>query len=142
MQAVSLLGDSASGIAKIVINTQAANAAATLKYALLPGGQALAAAEIIQNKISAGIGIAANILATAKGLAALKAGGSVSSGGDLGGRGGGSRSPRFNLVRGTDSNQISEGIQLDRMPFKTFVVDRDMTSQQELTRNIESTNSI
>ena len=145
LQAVSLLGESASGIAKIVINTQAANAAVAFKYALIPApaGPLLIAAEKLQNKISAGVGIAANILATKNALARLKAGGSVGGGGVETG-GGGSRAPQFNLVRGTESNQILEGIQLqlDRTPIKTFVVDRDMTTQQELTRNIEATNSI
>ena len=132
LQKAALIGESAVGIAKIVNNTQAANAAATLKYALLPGGQALSAAEITLNKINAGIGIAANLTATSKALSAL-------GGGSVGGRssndtGGGASAPSFNLVQGTGSNQIANSISQEQKPVQAYVVGSNVTTQQELDR--------
>ena len=40
LQSASLIADSVTGIAKIVVNTQAANSAVALKYAAIPGGAA------------------------------------------------------------------------------------------------------
>lgn len=146
LQAIALLGESAAGIAKIIINTKAANAAAALKYALLPGGVALAKAEATANNISAGIGIAATTAATAKGLSALKAGGSVSSA-NIGSEGGGARreatAPSFNIVGQGGANQLAESIGLqEKQPIKAYVVSSDVTSAQSMERNIVSGASI
>jgi hypothetical protein len=146
LQAIALLGESAAGIAKIIINTKAANAAAALKYALLPGGVALAKAEATANNISAGIGIAATTAATAKGLSALKAGGSVSSA-NIGSEGGGARreatAPSFNVVGQGGTNQLAESIgSQQKQPIKAYVVSNDVTSAQSLERNIIESASI
>lgn len=146
LQAIALLGESAAGIAKIIINTKAANAAAALKYALLPGGVALAKAEATANNISAGIGIAATTAATAKGLSALKAGGSVSSA-NIGSEGGGARreatAPSFNIVGQGGANQLAESIgSQEKQPIKAYVVSSDVTSAQSMERNIVESASI
>ena len=147
LQAAALIGESAIGIAKIVINTQAANAAARLKYSLIPGGLALAAAEISANKVSAGIGIAANIAATAKGLSSLKASGSVPTAGGnslSGGSGGGiSQPPAFNVVGASNTNQLADAIgSQSKEPVKAYVVSNDVTTAQSMDRNIVSGASI
>jgi hypothetical protein len=146
LQAIALLGESATGIAKIIINTKAANAAATLKYAALPGGIALAKAEQAANNVSAGIGIAATTAATAKGLSALKAGGSAPSA-NIGSEGGGARrgaaTPSFNIVGQTGTNQLAESISgQEKQPIKAYVVSSDVTSAQSMERNIVSGASI
>lgn len=143
LQRAALIAESAIGISKIIINTQAANAAARLKYALLPGGAALAATESLLNKVSAGIGIAANVAATAKGLSAL-GGGGASSGGSSNpaGGGGGSSAPQFNLVGQSSTNQLSQTIaNQQKQPIKTYVVAGDVTTQQGLDRNAVQTST-
>ena len=134
LQALAIAAENAVGIAKIVISTQAANAAAKLKYAAIPGGLALAAAEITANKISAGIGIAASVAAAAKGIASLKASAPVDSGGDLGGGGTGSepQAPQFNVVGDSGVNQLAE---LQQQPTQAFVVSGEVTTAQALDRN-------
>ena len=142
LQKASLLAESAIGIAKIIINTQAANAAARLKYSLLPGGVALAAAEITLNKINAGIGIAANLVGTAKGLQAL--GGGSASGASVGGGGSSapeplaSAAPTFNVVGTSGQNQIAQSLG-NQAPVKAYVVSNDVTTAQSLDRNIVKT---
>ena len=85
LQAAAIVGENAVGIAKQVISTRAANAAVTAKYALIPGGLALAKVEKTLNNVSLGLGIASSVASTSKALSALKAGGSASSGGSQGG---------------------------------------------------------
>ena len=133
---MSIAAESAVGIAKIIINTQAANAAAKLKYAAIPGGLALAAAEITANKVSAGIGIAASAAAAAKGIASLKKSVPVDTGGNLGGGGGTPNatqqlaSPNFNIVGSGGTSQLT-----NLEPVKAYVVSGDVTTAQALDRN-------
>ena len=138
-QKALLIAESAAGIAKIIINTQAANAAAKLKYALLPGGQTLSAAEITMNKISAGIGIATNIAATAKAMSALGGGGGAGAG-SVGSDTGGASAPQFNVVGASSTNQLAQTIgKQQNQPLKAYVVSNEVTTQQSLDRNIIST---
>lgn len=134
LQALAIAAENAVGIAKIIISTQAANAAAKLKYAAIPGGLALAAAEITANKISAGIGIAASVAAAAKGIASLKASAPLDTGGDLGGGGAGSepQAPSFNVVGDSGVNQLAS---LQTQPTQAFVVSGEVTTAQALDRN-------
>ena len=144
LQKAALIAESAIGISKIVINTQAANAAARLKYALIPGGAALAAAEITLNKIGAGIGIATNIAATAKGLSALGGGsakGGSANGGDTGGGAPSIASPSFNVVGNSGVNQIAQTLGAQQ-PVQAYVVANNVTTQQALDRNIVRNASI
>lgn len=62
-------------------------------------------------------------------------GGSGSSG--VGGGGGVSapQAPSFNLVEGTGSNQIAEGLATERRPVQAYVVASNVSSAQELDRN-------
>jgi hypothetical protein len=146
LQKALLIAESAAGIAKIIINTRAANAAAKLKYALLPGGVALAAAEATMNNVSAGIGIATTIAATAKGLSAFGGGGAPSSGGAGGSESGGGATPTapaFNVVGASPTNQLAQTIgNKEAQPIKAYVVSNDVTTAQSLDRNIISSASI
>jgi hypothetical protein len=137
VQKAAVLAESAIGIAKIVTSTQAANAAAIAKYSLVPGGQALSAAEIARNKIGAGLGIAANITATAKALQSLGGGSAPSGGGDLGGIGGGGViSPNLNVVGNSGINQLAT---LQQQPVKAYVVSNDITSAQQFDMKVQQT---
>jgi len=140
IQAATVIADAGIGIFRIITNTNAANAAASLKYALLPGGQALAAAEIIQNKISAGIGIAGTTIAAGKALASLGKGGGV-QGGSASGGGSAPQAPSFNLVQGTGRNQIAEGLNRQTV-VKAYVVPTDVSTGQSMDRNIVKSASL
>ena len=143
LQKALLIAESAAGIAKIIINTKAANAAAKLKYALLPGGVALAAAEATMNNVSAGIGIASTIAATAKGLSAMGGGGAPSSSGVGGATGGGAAAPQFNVVGASSTNQLAQTISSkEQQPLRTYVVSSDVSTAQSLDRNIIQSASI
>ena len=142
LQKAALIAENAITIAKIILNTSAANAAATLKYSLVPGGQALAAAEVLSNKIKAGIGIATAIAATAKGLAGIGAGGGGgggNNGGNLpgggGGNGGSTQAPIQAQLQTTTLNQ-SQIQQMGNAAVRSFVVESDVSGNQERIRRL------
>ena len=105
-----------------------------------PAGVPYKATKLALNKISAGIGIAANIAATAKALQALGGGsapsggntGGGSTGGGGGGTGSGVVSPTFNVVGNNGINQLA---QLQQQPLQAYVVSGEVTSAQALDRN-------
>jgi len=139
LQAAAIVGENAVGIAKQVISTRAANAAVTAKYALIPGGLALAKAEKTLNNISLGLGIASSVASTSKALSALKAGGSASSGGSQGGNvpTGASTPPAFNVVGQSGTNQLAAAIGgQSQQPVQAYVVANDVTTAQSMDRNI------
>jgi len=139
IQAIALLGESASGIAKIVISTKAANAAAKLKYALIPGGQALAAAEIAANNLGAKVGIAANVASTAMAISKLKAPVAAPSAPGLATESTPAEvaAPAFNVVGATTQNQLAAAILGSQQePMRAYVVSSDVTTAQQLERNI------
>jgi hypothetical protein len=127
-----LLVESAVGIAKIVTNTVAADAADGLVAATMgPAGIAYKATKFTLNRINAGIGIAANIAATAKALSALGGGGSSSKPDMGGGAGGGGAAPQFNVVGQGGANQIAESMaNRESQPVRAFVVGQDVSTQQ------------
>ena len=142
LQAAAIIGESAVGIAKTVISTQAANAGAlATPQAILTSGVS-AIPVIVANKISAGIGIAANIAATRKALQGLKAGGSPPPPANVRGASGITASaqstlPEFNTVGASSTNQLADAIgSQTKQPIKTYVVASDVTTAQSLERNI------
>lgn len=140
-----LLAESAVGIAKIVVSTQAANAADTAAAALMgPAGAAYLATKIPLNYVSAGIGTAANLAATAKALSALGGGGAGSKPAMGGGAGGGAAAPQFNVVGNSGVNQLAQTMsgQSEQAPIQAFVVANDVTTAQGLNRNIVSNASL
>lgn len=61
---------------------------------------------------------------------------STSSSSVGGAGGGGAVAPSFNLVRGTGANQIAESLAKDKQPIKAYVTSGEMTTAQQLDRNI------
>jgi hypothetical protein len=59
-------------------------------------------------------------------------------GGGVGGAGGGSSAPSFNLVAGTASNQIASSVNQGTTPSRAYVVGSDVTTQQSMDRSIVS----
>ena len=141
IQKALLLANSAAGIASIVIDTNAANAAAIAKFSLVPGGSLISAGIISKNKVNAAIGIASTIASTATALRAIGKGGSVASeatipspsiGGDSSFE---SQAPEFNIVGTSGANQIADVV-ASQAPVKAYVVANDVTTAQALDRNI------
>jgi hypothetical protein len=133
VQKAAVIAESAIGIAKMIISNKIANAGALASPAniLVPGS---AAPIIALNNISTGIGIAANIAATAKALKSLGGGSAPSAPADGGGGGGGgaSTTPQFNTIGSSGVNQLA---QLQQQPVQAYVVSGDVTSAQSLDRN-------
>ena len=141
-----LIAESAAGIAKIIINTSAANAAAVLASPLT-GGMPFVA----MNTVKAGIGIASSVAATAKGLAALGGGGAPTSGtlpSSGGGGGGGSNTstqqatPQVNLFGGNNNANTfgangQQSNQGGEMVVKAVVVESDVTSMQKKMNKVQ-----
>jgi hypothetical protein len=149
LQAAAIIGESAAGVARTIIQTQTSNAATVAQGAALAiptgGASVVAAAKLVTaNKISAGISIASNIAATAKALGSLKAGGSPPSvgGGALSSSTGAPVSipsvpPTFNTVGSSETNQLAEAIGVqEKKPVQAYVVSSDISTAQELDRNI------
>ena len=124
LQAASIIAENAVGIAKNIINTNAANARLTLE-----GGVA-APALITANNIRMAIGIASSVAAAAKGLAALNESGDTTA--DTAG----AEAPAFNLVEGSESNAIQQSIQGQDNAVKAYVVSGEVTTAQSADRNI------
>lgn len=147
LQAAAIIGESAVGIAKTVIATQASNAATIAQGAALAiptaGASVAAAASLVSStNISAGIGIAMNVAATAKALSGLKAGGSPPPPPAMRTGSGSSPAsmptpPEFNTVGASGTNQLADAIgNQTKQPIKTYVVASDVTTAQSLERNI------
>lgn len=145
-----IVAESALGIAKIIISTQASNAADRLYAATLGpiAGPAYLGTKLVLNKVGAGIGIASNLAATSKALGAL-GGGGASGGGNAGSVGGGgaistpSTSQPINVVGASQTNAIAQTmVQQGQTPIKAYVVANDVTTQQALTRNIVTSATI
>jgi len=135
VQKAAMLAESALGIAKIIVNTQTANAVAAASPLNAVDPSYGIRARII-NTVGAGIGIASNIAATAKALASL-GGGGAPSGGNVGGTAGGgvAPAPQFNVVGNSGINQVAQTLG-QQQPIQAFVVANQVTTQQSMDRNI------
>jgi hypothetical protein len=134
-----LVAESAVGIARIITNTMSANAADTFTASQLGpiAGPLYLGPKLALNKVGAGIGIAANILATSKALSALGGGGAAGGGNAPSGQAGGGNAPQFNVVGATGVNQLAGAIAgKEQAPIQTFVVANNVTTAQSLDRNI------
>lgn len=145
LQKAAIIAENALGIAKIITNTNASNSAAILKYSLIPGGQALSAAEIVRNKIGAGIGIVSTIAATAKALSAIGGGGGATSGGSVGGGSGGGGSavtapisPQAQVTNLSQSSINAVGNAANR----AYVLETDVSNNQERIRRLNRASRI
>lgn len=139
-QKTAIIIESAAGIAKMVIANKLANLGALATPQAILSSGASAAPVIAANNIQLGLGIAANVAATAKALKEIGGGGSApsapsaSGGGGTsgGGAGGGVMAPNFNVVGNNGLNQLA---QLQQQPIKAYVVGAEVTTQQALDRN-------
>jgi hypothetical protein len=136
LQKAALIAENALAIAKIIINTQAANSGIALKYSAIPGGQLKAGQEILLNKIKAGIGIATSIAATAKGLRDIGAGGGGGTGGNVGGGGGGGTEAPIQAQLQTTTLNQSQIQQMGNAAVRSFVVESDVSGNQERIRRL------
>ena len=133
VQKAAVIAESAIGIAKMIISNKLANAGALATPQAIASSGAAAAPVIAMNNISTGIGIAANIAATAKALNAL--GGGSAPSGSVGGGGATApnmSAPQFNVVGQSGVNQLAS---LNQQPIQAYVVSGQVTSQQALDRN-------
>ena len=154
LQAGVLIATNAAAIAKTVITTQAGNAAATAEGVALAiptaGASVAAAASLVaSNNISAAISIGSSIAATAKGLAALKKGGSAGSKPSFGGGGSTSASaPELNKetlfssqnLQGAETEKVGESAGINQI--KAIVVESDITNIQNKISDLESASEI
>lgn len=136
-QKTAVIIESAAGIAKMIISNKLANLGALATPQAIATSGAAAAPVIAANNVSLGLGIAANIAATAKALKEIGGGGTAPSapsggGGDSAGAGGGVMAPNFNVVGNNGINQLA---QLQQQPIKAYVVGSEVTTQQALDRN-------
>lgn len=147
LQKAAIIAENAAGIARIIINTKAANAKAIAASPLTIGQP-----WVTINTISGALGVAGSLLATKKALAEL--GGGSASGGSIGTPASGSTStaatnttpipaaaPSFNVVGTSGQNQIAQTLG-NQQPVKAYVVSNDVTTAQSLDRNIVKTASI
>lgn len=142
VQKGALVVESAVGIAKIIQNAETGNAVA-MASPLNAVDPTYAARARVLNTISAGIGIASNIAATAKGLQAL-GGGGASSGGSTPSTLSGGSVPQVNF-QNSSANQIATTIQANQQaqpPIQAFVVSSEVTTAQSLDRNKINANSL
>ena len=134
LQAAMLIATNAVGIAQNIINTKAANARLAAEAGVA------SPALIIANNIRMFTGIAASVAATAKGLSALKAGGSATGGAGASASGGTEvQQPSFNIVGQGEGSQIASALgEQQQQPIQAFVVSQDVTTAQSLENSIIS----
>jgi hypothetical protein len=145
LQAAVLIGEAAASVAKTVVATQAANAATFAQGAALAipsfgASTAVAASLITANSISSALSIGSQIAATATGLSALGKGGAPSRSNTTSKSSSpavASAPPAFNIVGQSDTNQLANAIggQANK-PQRSYVVSQDITTAQQLDRNI------
>jgi hypothetical protein len=135
-------------LAQIAVDTAQAisNAIpASIKAGAEAGKVAGPAAPVVTPAVTAStyIGLASMIASNALRAKSILKGGNESSAASGGGASTtGStptQPPSFNIVAGTGSNQIAQGLASQTQPLQAFVVGSAVTSQQELDRNVVST---
>lgn len=137
IQKIAVVADGAIAVAKIITSTMAANAAALATPQAIASSGLSAIPVIARNKISAAIGIATTIAATAKALSALGGGGGGGSvgGGSLPGGSGGAAAPMLPQASSTTINQ-GQVNQIGNVAARAFVVESDVSGQQERIRRL------
>lgn len=148
----ALVIEKGAAIAKVIITAQTAIAAKTASAnsvaAFLPPfgnpnpayflAQAEAKKSNLRTKIGAGLSIA-NILST---MIGKKGGAKNTSGGSDGGSTRTIEAPDFNVVGASQTSQLAQTVAGEQAkPVKAFVVGKDISTQQELDRNITNTAS-
>jgi hypothetical protein len=140
VQKAAIIAENAAGIARIIINTKAANA-----KAIATSPTTFGQPWVTINTISGALGVAGSLLATKKALSQLGGGsaGSAPSTGSGGGgaSGGAAASPSFNVVGNSGVNQIAQTLG-SQQPVQAYVVANNVTTAQALDRNIIQNASI
>jgi len=144
IQKALLIAENAAGIAKIIVNTGVANAKAVAVSPITLGQP-----WVTINSLSAGLGIAGSIAATAKGLSALGGGSAGSKPNLLSGASGGGVSgsvsnvgsaptpPSFNVVGASETSVLGDAVASQtNEPIQAYVVSNDITTAQSLENNI------
>jgi hypothetical protein len=145
VQKAALIAENAIGVAKVIISTAAANAAALATPQAIATSGVSAIPVIARNKISAGISIASIVASTAKGLSALGGGGTVGGTAPGGGGGGGTSTqqatPQVNLFGANNNANTINGSQSSNqggeMIVKAVVVESDVTSMQKKMNKVQ-----
>lgn len=145
LQAAAVVVDTAVGAASIIQNTLVANAKAVAAFPLTAGQPFVGI-----NTVSAGLGLAANIVAAKKAISAIGAG-SAPSGGGAGIGGGGSASappvrqdvltPTDNL-EGEQAEEVGEGAGINQQPVRAVVLESDITETQNTINNLKERSQI
>lgn len=147
----AIITEKAEAIGKVIIKTKESNqiiSAAGKARAMLGDPTAIPKSikRRLANNISAGINIAGIVAAAAGGINAIKSKSSISA--SVGGAGAGGEAveveaPDFNVVGAGGVSQLATTLAgVTGQPLKAFVVSKEITSAQELDRNITSTASI
>ncbi len=147
----AIITEKAEAIAKVIVKTKESNqiirAASQARAALgdvtaVPKGRA----RVLKNNITSGINIAGIVAAAAGGINAIKSKSSVGAslgGGGEGGEAGEVQAPDFNVVGAGGVSQLATTLAgVTGQPLKAFVVSKEITSAQELERNITNTASV
>lgn len=134
--------DTTQGVSNIITSTIAGNQKAIQQLGPIAGS-----GFAIGNTIAGGVGVAASIagaVGAIKDITSEKKTVSGGSGTSFGGVGGAPSidAPSFNLVQGSGSNQIADSINGQNRPVRAFVVSNEVTSSQELDRNIQGDASL
>jgi hypothetical protein len=134
IQKAAVIAESAIGIAKMIIANKLANIGALATPQAIATSGASAVPVIAANNIATGLGIAANVAATAKALQALGGGNAPSGSVGGGGGGGGSQSftPSFNVVGNSGINQLAN---LQQQPVKAYITTGEVSTALSLERN-------
>ncbi len=129
-----------------IVREQVKSVSSGLSNLAIANAKAVAASPLTAGQPFVGI----NTVSTLAGLAAGAAGAgkaikdilsesktpSTSGGSSASSGGGGTPAPSFNLVQGTGSNQIAQSLSSNDKPIKAFVVGSEVSTQQQLDRNI------
>ena len=147
LQAASLIADNAIGIAKTIQSTIVANAKAVAAFPVTAGQPF-----VTINTASAALGIGSSIAATAKGLAALKKGGSAGSKPSFGGGGGGGSASTSGLsedalfsrgsLEAPDSETVGGTAGINQQPVQAIVLESDITNTQNRINNYQERSEI
>lgn len=139
LQKAAIIAENAMGIAKIIINTQAANAKA-VAASPLTGGMPFVA----YNTIGAALGIGRAVAATAKALSSVGGGAASGGGGGAGGAGGGGTavaapiSPQAQVTNLSQSSINAVGNAANR----AYVLETDVSNNQERIRRLNRASRI
>ena len=128
----------AAGIAQALINTYQGITEVWKSESILPEPAATIA------RIASTATVAASGFAAVKNIAAVKipGGGGGSGGSATPAKATPPPSPSFNIVGNSQANQLAGALNRDQQPVQAYVVSREMSSQQEMDRNIRQTASV